>query len=631
MGAISKDVPAKGEGKSLLVATGRLGAIKQALNRSGWLSEEVIAAGELRQGKPPSAVGMITGTALIEFARPRRSKALPRHFVLAITTDRVVAFKAWGRDGTPESGPYKVQIMPGERGSWPRASVRLTDLPNGAESDRGTLKLGGRERFPVAMLRDRNTDELIEVLGGDGMTVEAKSSSPKDARESADRESLRRASEARHADYRELAADAVRTQPDIELTDWAARRGLDFRGSVAQGGHLSVTCPWSKGLLFNVVRGPWPGGTYGVLCHEARICEADAPGFFHGGGVVGGQTDDRWTIMDEVNPLFFSPRDFRTTSGRRYFKVPYTAAGTRVPHLATVTGLHVARRAERYTETDKMFGTWSARPMEDLGLDDPWVAAVRKHSHEDTVQRLLQGPVRKLLSTQRPLGFELRIEYGQVIVCQQDFLKHDDDLDAFLADVEAFAAEVRAICVPSAPALLLDTLLDPPAWLEPVRRTPKDKHTLWPIGALLERVMQIADQRGMRVEDPRAFHESFPGLNFPGEAFGVLHGPLPGTALSGRLLCCAERPMALPDEASEFLEDPGGAAGSDVVVLPVSRDVPATPFEGELDGGIRVAVANGALTAWRTRDSWQADGSALDRLAADVAELLLRRGVAMAG
>jgi hypothetical protein len=217
-----------------------------------------------------------------------------------------------------------------------------------------------------------------------------------------------------------------------------------------------------------------------------------------------------------------------------------------------------------------------------------------------------------------------------VTVSQQDFLKRDDDLDAFLAAVETFVAEVRAICVPSAPALPLDTLLDAPAWLESVRRTPKDKHTLWPIGALLERVVQIADGRGMRIEDPRAFHEAFPGLNIPGEAFGVLHGPLPGTALSGRLLCCAERPMALPDEASEFLEDPGGAAGSDVVVLPVSGDTPATAFEGELDGGLRVAVDNGVLTAWRTRDSWQANGEALDRLAGDVAALLSRRGVAMA-
>jgi hypothetical protein len=47
-----------------------------------------------------------------------------------------------------------------------------------------------------------------------------------------------------------------------------------------------------------------------------------------------------------------------------------------------------------------------------------------------------------------------------------------------------------------------------------------------------------------------------------------------------------------------------------------------------MDGDIRVAVADGVLTAWRTRKSWQADGEALDRLAVDVAAIVSRRGLA---
>lgn len=58
------------------------GAMRRALNESGWVDGEVIAAGDLRQGKEPSVVAMLTGTALIEVLRPRRSKSLPRHFVL---------------------------------------------------------------------------------------------------------------------------------------------------------------------------------------------------------------------------------------------------------------------------------------------------------------------------------------------------------------------------------------------------------------------------------------------------------------------------------------------------------------------------------------------------------------------
>src|SRR5262245_26719618 len=72
------------------------GVIKKALNESGWVDGQVIAAGDLRQGKEPSLVSMATGAALVEVLRPRRSRSLPRHFVLALTGDRVVAFKTLG-------------------------------------------------------------------------------------------------------------------------------------------------------------------------------------------------------------------------------------------------------------------------------------------------------------------------------------------------------------------------------------------------------------------------------------------------------------------------------------------------------------------------------------------------------
>jgi len=259
------------------------------------------------------------------------------------------------------------------------------------------------------------------------------------------------------------------------------------------------------------------------------------------------------------------------------------------------------------------------------------MVAVRKHSGEATVERLLRGPIRELLSVQQGLGFEIRIEYGQVIVSRQDFLKRDEDLDALVAAAEALARAVRHICAPATATRSLAVPLPPPQWLAAVRRRPDDKHTLWPIGALLERVVQVADERELAVEDPLAFHCSFPSLNLPGEAFAVLRGRLPGTALTGRLLCCAERPMVLPADYRTFLTDPGGPAGCDVAVVPVEADDAATPWEGEVDGDLRVAIAGGALTAWRLRPSWQANGPALDRLAADVAAVVRRRGLKPAG
>jgi hypothetical protein len=142
----------------------RPGEFRRRLNESGWLADEVIAAGVVRQGKPPSVLGLITGLALIELARPRRSKSLPREFTLAVTAERVVAFamSPW-RTGDGDTD-YVVYIKPDERGSWPRESVRMIDPPTGGKLKGGTLELAGLEQFPVTWDGDDSTDELIELL-----------------------------------------------------------------------------------------------------------------------------------------------------------------------------------------------------------------------------------------------------------------------------------------------------------------------------------------------------------------------------------------------------------------------------------------------------------------------------------
>jgi hypothetical protein len=470
---------------SISIAPGSPGAIKQALNASGWLDEEVIAAGQLRQGKPMTVVGMLTGLAAIELARPRRTKSLPRQFVLAATADRIVAFKAWDGGSGDGDGPYLMRVNPGEQASWPRSSVRLVDLPDGARSKGGTLELAGTERFPVSrpnLHGDPDTDELIDLLGGGPVAV--REESPREQRYREDQEALRRAIAVRPADLRELAADAVRGRPDIELAGWAERRGLRFRGSTSQLGHLSVTCPWSEDLLFNVVRGRWPGGTDGVVCHEARVYGPGADGFFHGGEWSGGSGNGNGVLaaIDVMAELAVGPVPLLAGGGGEwYFKAPYTSAGARVPHLATVTGLHVARRAERHTRTDSLLGTWHARPLDDLGVRDQWIAAVRNGSDEAAIERLLRGPIRDLLSVQQGLGFEVRIEYGQVIVARQDFLKRDEDLDALVAAAETLARAVRDVCIPPTGAPSLAATLPPPEWLTAVRRRPRKKQTLWPV------------------------------------------------------------------------------------------------------------------------------------------------------
>lgn len=146
---------------------------------------------------------MVTGAAIVELLRPRRSKYLPRHFVLAATAERIVAFRASGGGGDSDGvTPYHIKIRPGECGSWPRASVRIVDLLDGGRSKGGTLELAGSERVPVARSgfdRDPDTDELIDLLGGGAAGTREVSEHERRYRE--DQDDLRRASALRPPTY----------------------------------------------------------------------------------------------------------------------------------------------------------------------------------------------------------------------------------------------------------------------------------------------------------------------------------------------------------------------------------------------------------------------------------------------
>ncbi len=142
---------------------GGVAAFSRGLNESGWLADEVLAAGALRQGKPPSILTAATGLVLLQLAR-RRSKLLPREFVLAATADRVVAF-AMTAEGS-ETTTTVIEIKRGEIGSWPRELVRVIDPAKGLLAKGATLELAGVDRFPVTWDGDDSTDVLVDLLSG---------------------------------------------------------------------------------------------------------------------------------------------------------------------------------------------------------------------------------------------------------------------------------------------------------------------------------------------------------------------------------------------------------------------------------------------------------------------------------
>jgi hypothetical protein len=143
------------------------GALTRRLNESGWFDEEIVAAGTLTQGKAQSLLSLVTGWALVELARGRRSKSLQREFCLAVTADRVIALamSPWS-EGDATDLNVIVKVKREQRGSWPRGSVRIElDPPRKVWSgmEGGTLDLGG-ERFPVNWTPKSTSTELVELL-----------------------------------------------------------------------------------------------------------------------------------------------------------------------------------------------------------------------------------------------------------------------------------------------------------------------------------------------------------------------------------------------------------------------------------------------------------------------------------
>ena len=153
----------------LRVPLAESGAFKSRLNQSGWFDEEVVAGGLLTQGKAQSLLSMFTGWALVELARGRRCKSLPREFCVAVTPSRVVALamSPWSEgSGADVATDVVVKVKREEVGSWPRGTLRvdLDDrrLKSGVKG--GTLDLAALEQVPVNWGAGSDTEEVIELL-----------------------------------------------------------------------------------------------------------------------------------------------------------------------------------------------------------------------------------------------------------------------------------------------------------------------------------------------------------------------------------------------------------------------------------------------------------------------------------
>lgn len=101
------------------------------------IPEPILAVAQLRQGAAPSRLAMLSGFALLELCRPRRSKTLPRYFAILVTEQRVLFYKSWG---SGEDDDFVLHLRGSAVAEFPRSSVHVED---------GAALVVNGERIPV--------------------------------------------------------------------------------------------------------------------------------------------------------------------------------------------------------------------------------------------------------------------------------------------------------------------------------------------------------------------------------------------------------------------------------------------------------------------------------------------------
>jgi hypothetical protein len=392
---------------------------------------------------------------------------------------------------------------------------------------------------------------------------------------------------------KEDVADAKRGHPDVDLSDYAAHRGLEvFTGKMAAG--FRGALPVFEEYRFNVLRGVLPGGSYGMIFHE--LMEVPHRGSASMSGTLYG-------VYAKTPGKFWSPRNFLpdrhdipyigwmfnptedkgppTPFGSESVWIPCTVAATHVPE-ATLP-LHFFRLDRRHHHLPYDFA--HHRKLDDAGLPG-WHMRADPEPSATLLGRLLEGPLVDLLRRKQDGFFQLILIRGTLIVRRNGFGKDGAAFDELASDLAVAAAAVRRACLPeAAPRPFGEPLPAPPEQQDPgapeLSRTPP----FW-----REAFAGLAASLGLTLEDPVAYHRAFPSMPVPGRCASVMRGRLPGYQSEGRLAHHSERsPMATNEMRA-------------AVIVPASSSAEETPAGGvrEIDRKLVYDVRGGLLSMWST-------------------------------
>lgn len=387
--------------------------------------------------------------------------------------------------------------------------------------------------------------------------------------------------------------DGFRGRPDVDLSGYAADRGLKFLGQSGANGYFGGL-PIDKSMLWNAMRGTLPGGREGLLYHHVAILDSEnTNGQFYG---VRGQT------VGGIEASDFIPFSELFKQKINYFRLPETRVGIRIPaSAASLVSWHVARRQERAR------GSQSTNFLKERDLGHDSFRMVRnKLTDEDLLEQVVRGPLGPLLHQPQPLGIAFEYLFGQLFVTRQDFVTDPAELDAFCRMACGLADGIAALD-PAGPIPPFDAPLPEPEWLEFVASRLDERHIEISSDAWREPMTAWALERGWRVEDPWAFHRAFGALPLPGRSFGVAAGDGIRVATA-----CEQRVRDISPFKKEW-PDAGLRVGCDMVLLPTTAADTTEP-EGVADGNVRYAVRDGVLLVYGARPRYQFSAESMEQL-----------------
>jgi hypothetical protein len=345
-------------------------------------------------------------------------------------------------------------------------------------------------------------------------------------------------------------ADAKRGYPELELSGYAAARGLGFEvHATGLPDGFSATCPEWPDYMFNVMRGTLPSGDFGYLAHElyelaVRGGDLEMQGMF-------------WSTkyVNRSGLFGMEPRDVGQPFPDNAAWLPSTRIAIRLPETSQLPTVRVVPGTRVGALGNPNLGKYGADGFRLVG----------RTATNEWMERFVGGRVASLLtSVERPFA-ELRLDHAVLSLAVNGFVVDTAELDRLLATAGELAHAARELASADHRPAPFAERLPPPAWADPgyVRTGPSGRWRL----AWDDAFRRAAGELGMLLEDPETFHHAFPAQPAPGVARGVVRGVVPGTTTLGRLAWFAEGGR-----------NHGALRGA--VLLPAVPDAPATERGG---------------------------------------------------